>query len=401
MIGDRNPQALRDLRTLFASGSLGGLTDAQLVEAFLARAGPDREDAFSALVRRHGPMVLGVCRRMLPDSADSEDAFQAVFLVLARRAESIRGLDALRPWLYGVAIRTAKEARRRSARRRAREAVAMREPQAAPAPDDDRADWLAILDEEIARLPAKYREPLQLCELEGLSRRDAADRMGLPEGTLSSRLARGRSMLRDRLIRRGVAPGVALMGPLIAGPSEAQLAGSMADSTVRLALRFVRGGTVPVAVASLAEGVLKMFAATKVTMILGGLMAMAASAALAAIIPMATPPDRDPPLQEADPEPAVMTIEKQDEEPRSDEIRGIVVNEADRPVAGAEVVIGAFQDQEVRGVTADDGSFAIPARRGGLRWVRLLARSADGASLGLFRGPDDPAWPIDSALGSS
>jgi DNA-directed RNA polymerase specialized sigma24 family protein len=118
-------QAHRLIRTLYALGSVGGLTDAQLVELFLGRDGPDREDAFAALVRRHGPMVLGVCRRMLRGSADTEDAFQAVFLVLARKAGAIRRVEGLKSWLYGVAVRTAKEARRRSAKRRAREGGAL------------------------------------------------------------------------------------------------------------------------------------------------------------------------------------------------------------------------------------------------------------------------------------
>src|SRR4051812_8601497 len=120
-------QVLREMRTLFALGVVGGLTDAQLVERFLGRDGSDREDAFAALVQRHGPMVLGVCRRMLSGSADSEDVFQAVFLVLARKAGMVRRAEGLRPWLYGVAVRTAKEARRRSARRWAREGGTMDE----------------------------------------------------------------------------------------------------------------------------------------------------------------------------------------------------------------------------------------------------------------------------------
>src|SRR5258708_1835278 len=113
-------QALRQIRALFATGPVGGLTDAQLVERYLGGVGSDREDAFAALVQRHGPMVQGVCRRMLSGSADAEDAFQAVFLVLARKAGAVRRVEGLKAWLYGVAVRTAKEARRRSARRRAR-----------------------------------------------------------------------------------------------------------------------------------------------------------------------------------------------------------------------------------------------------------------------------------------
>ena len=112
---------LREIRTLYTLGTMGGLTDAELLERFLARGGGDAEDAFATLVARHGPMVLGVCRRMLPASHDAEDAFQATFLVLARRAASIGRRERLASWLYGVAVRTAKEARRRAARQRAAE----------------------------------------------------------------------------------------------------------------------------------------------------------------------------------------------------------------------------------------------------------------------------------------
>ena len=113
--------ALRQIRTLYTLGTLGGLTDAQLLELFLTRDGDDAEDAFAALVDRHGPMVLGVCRRMLSGSHDAEDAFQAAFLILARRAASIGRREKLAGWLHGVAVRTASEARRRAARQRARE----------------------------------------------------------------------------------------------------------------------------------------------------------------------------------------------------------------------------------------------------------------------------------------
>ncbi len=250
-----NP-ALRQIQTLYALGSLGGLTDAELVERFLDRDGSDREDAFAALVHRHGPMVLGVCRRMLrgPASADAEDAFQAVFLVLVRRAGAVRGFKDLKSWLYGVAVRTANEARRRSARRRAREGGTMDESRAVSAPDEGRRDRLDLrdrLDEELGRLPVRFRDPLVLCELEGMSRRDAARRLGLPEGTLSSRLARGRSLLRDRLARRGVTLGTGLLAAMLPEPANAALPGPLAAATVRLASSFAAGvataGSVPAA----------------------------------------------------------------------------------------------------------------------------------------------------------
>jgi RNA polymerase sigma factor (sigma-70 family) len=171
----------------------GGPTDGQLVQRYL-----DDGDgaAFAALVRRHGPMVLGVCRRVLRHEQDAEDAFQATFLVLARKAASVVPAEAVGHWLYGVAYRAAQKAREAAARRRARERLARpRQPEECPVPDERRED----LDREIARLPDVYRAAVVLCHLQGLSRKEAARRLGCPEGTLSSRLAKARRLLAGRL----------------------------------------------------------------------------------------------------------------------------------------------------------------------------------------------------------
>src|SRR4051794_18681135 len=201
---------LREIRTLYTVGALGGLTDSQLLDRFLARGG-DAEDAFAALVHRHGAKVLGVCRRMLPASHDAEDAFQATFLVLARRAASIGRREQLGSWLYGVAVRTAKEARRRAARQRAIERQMMNVSRFESERPEDRDDLVLLLDEELNRLPERYRSALVACELEGKSRREAAGQLGIPEGTLSTHLARGRKLLHERLLRRGINLGV---GPI-------------------------------------------------------------------------------------------------------------------------------------------------------------------------------------------
>ena len=181
----------RQIRSLYALGQAGGLSDPELIGRFLNRGGTDREDAFAALVQRHRPMVLGVCRRALPGPHKADDVSQAVFLVLSRKAGSLRRVEGLRPWLYGVAVRASKEARRRSARRRAREGAAMVDDRAQATPDSDFGDALALLDEEIQRLPSRYREPLWLCELEGASRRVAAPPAG-------SACPRGRSPAASR-----------------------------------------------------------------------------------------------------------------------------------------------------------------------------------------------------------
>ncbi|HYH66115.1 MAG TPA: sigma-70 family RNA polymerase sigma factor [Urbifossiella sp.] len=188
-------------------------TDGRLVRRFARTRDPE---AFAELVRRLGPMVLGVCRRVTGNTADAEDAFQATFLVLARRAAEVRLPDAVRGWVYGVAVRIAREARAVSARRRAREAPVPTLPDRAAeahAPPD--ADALRALDEEVAALPEHVRAAVVLCELDGASRKDAAARLGVPEGTLSSRLAKGRKLLGERLRKRGVtAVGLAALAPV-------------------------------------------------------------------------------------------------------------------------------------------------------------------------------------------
>ena len=155
-----------------------------------------REGAvFEAIVRRHGPMVWGVCRRVLRDHHDAEDAFQATFLVLARKAASVMPREKLGNWLYGVAYQTAMKARAMRAKRRGREGQVPDMPEPMAVPDDLRDDLAESLDRELSRLPEKYRTPIILCDLEGRTHREAASQLGWPIGTVSSRLSRARSML--------------------------------------------------------------------------------------------------------------------------------------------------------------------------------------------------------------
>ena len=194
---------------LYRDGTLSGLGDGQLLERYLTRGD---EAAFEALVNLHGPMVLGLCRRVLRDPRDIEDAFQATFLILVRKAPTIRDRGLLSNWLYGVAYRVARRARTNTLRRRDREiAVANLEAPAAP----EAADSLGIgpvLDQELNRLPRKYRVPLILCYLEGHTHDQAAEELECPVGTVRSRLARGRDLLRRRLTSRGHAPTAAILG---------------------------------------------------------------------------------------------------------------------------------------------------------------------------------------------
>src|SRR5262245_20697592 len=163
MATNRLRNALEHLRHALAPTGEGGPTDGQLLARFAATRD---EAAFEALLRRHGPMVLGVCRRVLRHAQDAEDAFQATFLVLARKAGSVSNGEAVGSWLYGVASRTAREALAVQARRRARETQVQDMPHPEVQPEEF-PDWQPLLDQELSRLPEKYRAPLVLCELEG------------------------------------------------------------------------------------------------------------------------------------------------------------------------------------------------------------------------------------------
>ncbi|QJW96848.1 RNA polymerase sigma factor [Frigoriglobus tundricola] len=227
--------------------------DADLLHRFVTdRDGP----AFAALVRRHGPMVLAVCRRVLRHRQDAEDAFQATFLVLARRAETIKLRSPLGGWLYGVAYRTALSARRAASVRRERESRAAEMKSGELIPDNGLAAELReALDRELAALPDTYRAAVVVCDLEGLHRRDAALRLGWTEGTLSSRLARARALLARRLARYGLAVPAAGLAA-VAGPEA--VAHALAEPTVRLGTLVAAGEAVVAApVAALMEGTMK------------------------------------------------------------------------------------------------------------------------------------------------
>lgn len=181
--------------------------DGQLLSRFVQGDG----GAFTALVGRYAPLVWGVCRRLLGPSHDAEDAFQATFVVLVRKASSLADGRPLGPWLYRVASRTATKARARSARRRDREVNSDVEAATLDVPDLHRRELAAVLDEELGRLPERYRQPMVLCYLEGMTNEEAAQRLACPKGTILSRLSRAREQLRERLARRGVDLSAALL----------------------------------------------------------------------------------------------------------------------------------------------------------------------------------------------
>jgi RNA polymerase sigma factor (sigma-70 family) len=261
---------LRPLRTLFSEGAVGALTDAQLLERFAAR----REESaavLEVLMRRHGPMVLGVCRRVLRDEHDAEDAFQATFLVLARKGGSLAEPDRLGCWLYGVAYRTAIKAKAEANRRRAREVPIGDEdvPTAHPPRGSDSDDLRVVLDEELSRLPRKFRAAMILHYLEGRSIEDAARALDCPRGTVWSRLARARDRLRLRLTRRGVSLSAAALATGLAREVSAAPVAADHYPTVRAATRFAAAvatssvETVSPRAVALAEGVIKAMFLTK------------------------------------------------------------------------------------------------------------------------------------------
>jgi RNA polymerase sigma factor (sigma-70 family) len=254
---------LRQIDRLFGEGTLTGLGDGQLLERYLTRRD---EDAFEAIVDQHGPMVLGLCRRMLRDPRDIEDAFQATFLVLVRKAPAIRDRALLSSWLYGVAYRVARRARTRTLRRRDRESTVGELEVAAEPEPSGRSEFDPMLDQELGRLPEKYRGPLVLCYLRGRTHDQAAEELRCPVGTVRSRLARGRELLRKRLVRRGYAPTVpaALLGGDTTLPARLLLATvppPLGAATVRAALGFgsssiFKAGAVAASSVVLAQGVL-------------------------------------------------------------------------------------------------------------------------------------------------
>jgi RNA polymerase sigma factor (sigma-70 family) len=239
---DLNMALVRLRRRLHPAGRCG-LTDGQLLARFAAARD---EASFAALVKRHGPMVLGVCVRALGHRQDAEDAFQAAFLVLARKAASLANGEALAGWLFGVAQRTALEARSAIARRRSRERQLEHMPQPEVAPAEPQF-WRPLLDRELALLPADYRAAVVLCDLEGCPRKEAARRLRLSEGTLSSRLARARAHLAWRLSRRGVAmSSAALAAALAGGAATAAVPARLAESTAKVAALVAAGQTAAV-----------------------------------------------------------------------------------------------------------------------------------------------------------
>jgi RNA polymerase sigma factor (sigma-70 family) len=277
----RDAVSLKGLETLFQVGAVGNLSDGQLLDGFVAArgAGEVAEATFTALVDRHGPMVLRVCRQILGDTHDAQDAFQATFLILVRKAGSVRKRDSVASWLHGIARRVSQRARsdrirRRDYERRSAEMATRTEVQDADEPES----WPEI-HEELARLPGKYRESVVLCYLEGLTTEEAARRLGCPQGTILSRLSRARERLRERLTRRGLMVPAGLLADI---PQAVTVPSALSQSVIQSALQLAAGGAVttvvPASVADLTQGILRIMTMTKLKITAAALTMVAALA---------------------------------------------------------------------------------------------------------------------------
>jgi len=278
---------LHHIRTLAGVHATRECTDQQLLEQFAKNRD---EFAFAAIVRRHGPLVLGVCRRIVRDHHDADEAFQATFLVLARKAGSVRWRGSVGNWLYEVASRVSRKLRAVAARQRAHElstaTPATDRPASTPDPlvEASRRELFDVLDEEVGRLPNKYRAPVVLCYLQGKTHEEAASQLGWPSGSMSRHLARAHDLLRERLVRRGVVLSATLLTAAIEEKAlAATVPTTLCDSTAKAALAFAQSSATATAVlsgeaAALAKGVLKAMLITKLKFVAMFLVAASAIA---------------------------------------------------------------------------------------------------------------------------
>jgi RNA polymerase sigma factor (sigma-70 family) len=252
-------EVVQHLRQAVLKQDGAGLSDGELLGYFVEQ---QNETAVAALVRRHGPMVWGVCRRVLRNDHDAEDAFQATFLVLVRRAASITPREMVGNWLYGVAHKTALKARAMRTKRQAKETQVTEMPEPTVAQQNHGDDLQEALDQELSRLPDKYRVAIVLCDLEGKTRKEASHQLGVPEGTLAARLARAREMLAKRLARHGLAVSVTSVAAVLSQQAAAAcLPRPVVSSTIKYVIATATGqaaGLVSAKVTALTGGVLKM-----------------------------------------------------------------------------------------------------------------------------------------------
>ncbi len=289
MAGSQIGAAVRQLQTLFDVGTACGLTDDQLLARFVSSRD---HGAFEVLVERHGPMVASVCRGVLKDPNDAQDAFQATFLVLVRKAGSIRGGGSLGSWLYRVAFNMAVQINAEAARRQRveRRAGAMAEPSKTDSTPGD--ELVPALYEEVDRLPEKYRLPVVLCHLEELTHAQAARQLGWTEGAVRGRVARAREVLRRRLARRGLVLSAGALATAMAersaSASSASVPAAWIDGTVKAATAIVVGqplaaGAVSAAAISFSETMVRTLFMTRLKIAAAAVLAVGGVVFVAAI----------------------------------------------------------------------------------------------------------------------
>ncbi len=386
----------KHIDTLFEAGSLVGLTDRQLLDRFVG--GESAEAAFEALVERHGPMVRAVCRSMLGDRDEADDAFQATFLVLARRAGSIRRRDAVGSWLYGVACRVSARARSDAGRRRMLERFLVERARIESTSSDRPSEPIPELLEEVERLPERYRAPLVLCYLEGRSHEQAARILGCPMRTVATRLQRGKAKLRTRLVRRGLAPAVGLvaMGVESASAAPAVLAGSvpsaLCESTARASVQFAASlaDGLATSAAGLARGVIRTLLWNRVRRAAGLVFALSIGLALGVL--------------------AIAAAGQKAEKP-GPTIAGRILDDQGRPIPGAGVWMQVgFEEADAAtsyATTDAQGQYTLPVpaawertpihARQGVVWAHASGHRMNTASA--YAAISGKAKSVDLTLG--
>jgi RNA polymerase sigma factor (sigma-70 family) len=407
---------MRHLRDFRDAQGLTEAPDALLLERF---AQGHEEAAFGALLRRHGPMVLGALRRVLRSHQDAEDVFQATFLLLARKAASIRKRESVGSWLHGVAHRLALKAREQGFRRQIHEkrAASMRDTQ--PPSEAAWHEVQAALDVALQKLPERYRAALVLCYLEGKSHAEAAAQLGCPLATVRTRILRGRKLLRDRLTNHGFALSTAGLASLLlasAAPAAAPVA--LAKATTKAALAFATGQAAAALcsarVAGLVEGGLHTMFLTKTTTAIAVLLGFVLAAGAAALTRGDDAKDKSQAKAanaQTTAEPAKPDPEKKDDAKGSFTYGGRVLDPDGKPVAGAKLYLLYYTPKSlpvpVRATSNEEGRFRFTVAKtdfdtsdGREPWqAAMVIALADGYGLGVRPMELDKKWdPADQTL---
>jgi len=401
----QNGALLQHVRRLFGGGTVAGFAEGELLERFATRRD---EAAFEALVERLGPMVLRVCRRILHDPHDTEDAFQATFLVLVKKARSIRDPSLLANWLYGVAVKVASRARAKAARRRVveqsvqdqveEEAIAM---DGSASREPEHRELRTALDQEIGRLPESYRVPIVLCGFQGLTHEEAAARLRWPVGTVRSRMARGRDLLRRRLARRGVEVPAGVLAATLAAEAQAWTAvpSALIEVTTRIALRIAAGsavGTVPASLEILTREVMKAMVLHKVKWVAVGAMTLAVVGGSAGVLARQGSDGRGTPAADGSPGGIEQQLKKALDQAKDYEVR---LARQDREIRELRTQLDAVRKGQVSG-GGSGGAMMMPGFSGGAGRAMGDRVGPDGKSMmGMGMGMAGPGGAGGMGMG--